>query len=105
MVEILGSVVALVSLAIQLTNVLQEYYKDVSNFKSDIEALTADSQSLTRVLTRLEQYIRTDLEKASRSLTTTSALWGNQQSLQRQITLSHHRTGSAIARISDSPNL
>lgn len=74
-VTILGTVAGVASLAIQLTQILHDYCKGVSDSGSDVQGLLADTQQLSQVLTKLEDLVRNDSLKLSQSFTTTSTLY------------------------------
>ena len=56
-VSILGTVVGVVSLAIQATQILTEYCSGVSSFRTDVEELLNSTQQLSIVLKRLEEFL------------------------------------------------
>ena len=74
-VSILGTVVGVTSLAIQVTEILRNYWKGVSNFQDEAEQIRGDSERLSAVLNSLREFLERDKTKLSRSFTTTSTLY------------------------------
>lgn len=70
-----GTAVGVASLAIQLTQILHDYCKGVSNFQYTVQGLFADTQQLSLVLKELEHLVKEDSLRLSRSFTTTSTLY------------------------------
>ena len=74
-VSIIGTVVGVASLAFQVTEILHSYWKGVSNFQDHVEQILSDTQQLSEVLKRLQDFLERDLTKLSKSFTTTSTLY------------------------------
>lgn len=74
-VSILGTVVGVASIAIQVTDIINSYWKDVSNFQSQVEQILGDTQQLSEVLRKLQDFLERDSTKLSKSFTTISTLY------------------------------
>ena len=74
-VSIIGTVVGVTSLAIQVTDIVSSYWKGVSNFQSQVEQILGDTQQLSEVLKRLQDFLERDPTKVSKSFTTISTLY------------------------------
>lgn len=74
-VSILGTVVGVASLAIQVTETLQNYWKGVSGFQTHVEHMLGDMQRLNEVLSKLREFLERDKTKLSKAFGTTSTLY------------------------------
>lgn len=74
-VSILGTVVGVASLAVQVTQILHNYCKGISEFRSDVQGLLADTEQLSQVLAKLEHFVRDDSSRLSPSFKVTSTLY------------------------------
>ena len=74
-VSIVGTVVGVASLAIQVTDILRSYWKGVSNFQDQVEQILVDTQQLSEVLKKLQDFLERDSTRLSRLFTTTSTLY------------------------------
>jgi hypothetical protein len=74
-ISIAATVVGVAALAIQVTQILQEYCNGVSGHPKDAENLLADTEQLKEVLVQLENFVSTDSLRLPHLFTTTSALY------------------------------
>ena len=85
-VSILGTVVGVASLAIQVTETLQNYWKGASNFQPDVEQMLGDMQRLSEVLGKLREFLERDKTKLSKAFGTTSTLYSASASCEVRLT-------------------
>jgi hypothetical protein len=69
-----ASVAGIVSLALDVTQILRNYYSDVESAPKDIEDLTQEVDAISKVLTQLETFLDTVGEKGNSFDLTASVL-------------------------------